>query len=396
MLAGLLFATHDAEDRPGMLAATLAFGQHTLIEYQARLLMAEGAAQIVVVVSRLTPELLGAIARIGRAGIPVDTVRTAAEAAARFHPLARVVMLADSLVTTPAAVSLVAGEGRDLLIIAADGSDPAAGLERIDARAVWAGIARFDPARLGDVAGLPADYDLQSALIRALAQAGARQVPLAPAAAGGHGIERRGNALAARGREVVAAELAAAPGWFERWAVAPATGPLLWAMLERRLPTEGLAAGAAAIALVAAALLVGGIVAVGAVLALVATALAIAGGWLAKLRDEDALARALAAGAMAIPAVATLLIGRVSDAPAADVIATILAVVLVGLAALGERAAATRRRTWWGTPAAYLLIVVAGALAGAPTIAIALAAGYAGATLAAAIEALRGTAITRP
>ena len=396
MLAGLLFATHDADDRAGMLAATLAFGPHTLIEYQARLLMAQGAAQIVVVVSRLTPELLGAIARIGRGGVTVDTVRTAAEAAARLHPLARVVMLADSLVTTPAAVSLATGEGRDLLVIAADGSDPAAGLERIDARAVWTGIARFDPARLAEVAGLPADYDLQSALVRALAQAGAGQVPLAPAAAGGHGVERRGAALAARGREVVAAELGAAPGWFERWAVAPATRPLLSAMLERRWPTEALAAVAAALALVAAALLIGGFVAAGAVLALIATGLAVAGRWLARLRDEDALARALSAGTMAVPGVAALLVGRASDAPAADVIATILAVVLVGLAALGERAAPAARPIWLGTPAAYLLVVALGAVAGAPTVGIALAAAYAGATLAAAIEALRAIAITRP
>ena len=61
MLAGLLFATHDADDRPGALTATLPFGGLTLIEYQARLLIAAGASQIVVIVARLTPELLGAL-----------------------------------------------------------------------------------------------------------------------------------------------------------------------------------------------------------------------------------------------------------------------------------------------------------------------------------------------
>ena len=43
MLAGLIFAVQDADDRPGMLAATLPFAGMTVIEYQARLLIAAGA-----------------------------------------------------------------------------------------------------------------------------------------------------------------------------------------------------------------------------------------------------------------------------------------------------------------------------------------------------------------
>ena len=80
MLAGLLFAIHVADDRPDRLAATLPFSGVTLIEYQARLLIAAGVRQVIVVVARLTPELLGAINRINRRGVAVDTVRTAAEA----------------------------------------------------------------------------------------------------------------------------------------------------------------------------------------------------------------------------------------------------------------------------------------------------------------------------
>ena len=93
MLAGLIFATDDADDRPDALAATLPFGGMTLIEYQARLLIAAGASQIIILVSRLTPELLGAVARIGKRGVTVDAVRHASEAAEKLHPLARVLML---------------------------------------------------------------------------------------------------------------------------------------------------------------------------------------------------------------------------------------------------------------------------------------------------------------
>src|SRR3954462_13883146 len=104
MLAGLLFATADASDRHDTLAATLPVGGVTLVEFQARLLIAAGASQIVVVVSRLTPELLGAINRLARRGVSVDAVRGPTEAIAKLHPLARIVWLADGLVTTSAVV----------------------------------------------------------------------------------------------------------------------------------------------------------------------------------------------------------------------------------------------------------------------------------------------------
>ncbi|MGJ3628345.1 hypothetical protein AB5I41_17785 [Sphingomonas sp. MMS24-JH45] len=126
MLAGLLFATHKADDRAGTLAATLPFAAATLIEYQARLLLACNAAQIVVVVQRLTPELVSGIRRIGKRGVAIDTVRSAAEAEAKLHPLARVVMIADGLVTTGGIVAAMAGEGGDaLLVVPREAAEPA-------------------------------------------------------------------------------------------------------------------------------------------------------------------------------------------------------------------------------------------------------------------------------
>src|SRR3546814_8343509 len=97
MLAGLIFATDDADDRPDKLAATLPFGGGTLLEYQARLLIAAGAAQLLVAVTRLTPELIGAVNRIG-GRVPIDLVRSASEAAEKVHPPARIIVVADGLV----------------------------------------------------------------------------------------------------------------------------------------------------------------------------------------------------------------------------------------------------------------------------------------------------------
>ena len=108
MLAGLLFATHEAIDRPATLTATLPLGGATLIEAQARALVELGASQIVVVVARMTPELLGALGRIGRRGVAVDPVRSATEAAEKLHPLARVLVLADGLIASAGTIAPLA------------------------------------------------------------------------------------------------------------------------------------------------------------------------------------------------------------------------------------------------------------------------------------------------
>ena len=88
MLVGLIFATDDASDRPGVLAATLPFGGMTLLEYQVRLLIGAGAEQILVAVARVTPALLAAVSRAGKRGASVEIVRSAEEAAGKVHPIA--------------------------------------------------------------------------------------------------------------------------------------------------------------------------------------------------------------------------------------------------------------------------------------------------------------------
>src|SRR3546814_13155086 len=90
MLAGLIFATDDDDDRPDKLAATLPFGGGTLLEYQARLLIAAGAAQLLVAVTRLLPALIGAVNRIG-GRVPVAIVRSPPEAAGKGNYLARII-----------------------------------------------------------------------------------------------------------------------------------------------------------------------------------------------------------------------------------------------------------------------------------------------------------------
>ena len=390
MLAGLLFAIRDAEDRPDRLAATLPFAGTTLIEYQARLLLAVGASQIVVVVTRLTPELLGAMSRIGRRGVAVDAVRGAAEAAEKLHPLSRVLVLADGLVTTEALLKPLAGDGPEALLVVGEGyADPA--FERIGGRLAWAGVARLGPMRLRDIARIPLDWDMQSALLRAASQGGAAHLLLpATAAAEGHGVEHRAAALDVRGRAVLAGSIGGRRGWFDRWIVAPIGRVLLPALVDRGVSAGAIAAGGAVLGLGGLAVIGVGWAATGLLLTTIAVIAWTLGGTLAGLRDERRLARGQGWAALVVPASALVLLavglGERSDGPATLAVAT----ALVTLAGLGERAVAGRdRRLFWGGPGAYLLIVAAGAAVGAPGVGLAAAAVYAAVTLGAAIEALR-------
>lgn len=390
MLAGLIFATEDADDRAGVLAATSPFGGLTLIEFQARLLIAAGVSQIVVVIARLTPELLGALNRIARRGGSVDTVRGAAEAADKLHPLAQVLVVADSLVTTADVVALLAGEDGDALLVA-DDRDAADGFERVGSSRAWAGLARLASKRIGEVAAMPRDYDFQSTLLRVAAQAGAAQIVLPAGSAGGaHGIERDSRALGERGDVILATLVSRPRNWADRFVYGPAARLLLPLVTARAVPTAALAGAGGGAALAALGALWFGWSATGFALVAAATLAFTIGAALAWLRDERFHARFQRAAIGVSAALAVLLLAHRADLAAGDATATVAAIALIAAAALAERAANDRvRRGWWASPGAYPLVMLPLVVAGLPFAALAAAALYAGVTLAAAIEALR-------
>ncbi|WP_374943560.1 hypothetical protein [Sphingomonas sp.] len=390
MLAGLLFAIHDADDQPDRLAATLPFGGLTLIEYQARLLIAAGAAQIILVVSRPTSELLGAISRIGRRGVAVDAVRSAAEAAEKLHPLARVLMIADGLVTTEGVVADLAGEGGDALLVIPEADAPA-GFERVGGQRAWAGVARLEPGRIAEVARLPRDYDMQSTLIRVAAQARAAHVELPIAALrDGHGIEHHAGSLDRRSRTVLAASVAGRRGWFDRYVLAPVARWTLPMLVDRKVPGEGVAAAGGVLGTLGLVGIGFGFAATGLIAVLLATMTLALGATLGDLRDQPRLVIAERVAAVAMPLAAILLFGWAVRAATYDGAPLSTAITLAVLAALGERAIpSASRRAWWGSPSAHLVVVAVSALLRVPMLGLAVAGVYAAMTLADAIERLR-------
>jgi hypothetical protein len=385
MLAGLIFATEDAGDKPGTLAATLPFGGMTLLEYQARLLVGAGVGQILVAVTRVTPALLGAVSRAAKRGVPVDVVRSAEEAAAKAHPLASVVVLADGLVTTDDVVDKMAAEGKDAIMVT---QDPAASLERVDARNCWAGIARAPAQRIADIAAFPPDYDFQSTLLRAIVQAGAEQVVLpASAVRAGHGVERDGAALASRSNAVLAALTERRTSWADRHVFTRIARLALPKVVEKAVPGWLLMAGGVLLGAGAAALIGMGWP-WGAAVAIPGVATLATGAALSALRGEEKRA-AVQEHLIGVTAAAVILaLGITESRIDATLDGLILALTAIAATLVAERAQALVRR-WWGSPAGYLLLVTPFAIAGRVSWGLAAIAIYAFVTLAAAVESRR-------
>jgi hypothetical protein len=383
MLAGLIFATEDADDRPGTLAATLPFGGLTLIEFQARLLVAEGASQIILVIARLTPELLGAINRIGRRGVSVDAVRTATEVLEKLHPLSRVLVVADGVMTTGEVMTTMAAEVGDALLVTSDQDNNR--FERVGALTAWAGLALLDPKRIAEVAAMPKDYDFQSTLLRVAAQAGAVQIRLPAGAAGGaHGIERDSRQLAERGKAILSALAPVPVPWADRFILAPLARLALPHLIGRGVPSVAVATAAGAMAIGAFVALYFGEAITGLILAIVAMIGLGIGTMASALRDETMQLRIQQVMMLVAPALSALLLGRES---ASGWIAAGAAIIV---AALVERAGIPRiRRRWWASPSAYPIVMLPFVIFGQPLAALIAAGTYAAMTLGAAIEAFR-------
>jgi hypothetical protein len=178
--------------------------------------------------------------------------------------------------------------------------------------------------------------------------------------------------------------------WADRYILAPLVRLALPRLVGRAVPTSALGGAGILVAILAFAAIRFGWVASGVGVAIAAVILFSIGAVLAWLRDEDGAVRFGRGGALATAALTALLLG--DSVRVANGTATGLAMALAGIVAAGlvERAGgAAIRRRWWASPVAYPIVMLPFAIGGQVIAALAIAAGYAALTLAAAIEALR-------
>ena len=210
----------------------------------------------------------------------------------------------------------------------------------------------------------------------------------------GHGIERSAVALAGRGRLVLAAIVSDRRGWFDRFVVAPIARLALPHLVERAVAGSAVAAGAGMVGAFGLAGGAFGLVVTGLVLATLGTIGLSLGAALARLRDDDAVARIASVATVVLPAVALLLLGQIESVRLVDGAARVCALALVAFIALGERSIDEADRAWWwGKPGGYLLLATIVTAAGLPLVALGGAALYALVTLTAAMEVRRTKAL---
>lgn len=388
MLAGLIFAIEEASDRPGTLVATLPFGGMTLLEYQIRLLAGAGAEHVLVAVGKMTPALLAAVNRAGRRELSVEIVRSAEEAAEKMQADARVLVMADGLVTTDPVMDRMGHDGPEALLVTDDADSPAA-IERLDMRDCWAGVARISVGQLGQIAQMPEDYDFQSALLRVAAQSGAEHVPLtANWLRSGHAVEHSAEGMAARNTGILAALTERRIGWADRWVFTRIARMALPELVSRNFPGWGLLAAGGVLALLSFTAIGYNWEGTGLIVSLLSAAALATGGAMAALRGEERRALATERALLVLFGGVALGSGWMEHARLDTTTPLVLAVVALAAQLLVERAP-SRHRRWWASPSAHLLLLTPFALAGLAQFGLAAVTLYAFVTLAAAVEGTR-------
>ena len=209
-LAALIAAYHESGE-PGHLRATLPLAGRTVIERQARLAAAAGAAPVIVVVERMPAALSAAIERLRRDHIPVQIVRSAEEAAEAVDAYDHILLIGDGAIAGRSQLARLAEVEGAAVLTVPDGSHGEL-YERIDAGSRWAGVAAIDGAMLRETAGMLRDWDLQSTLLRRTLQAGAIHL----VAEGPVAILDRDEDLDLLERRIVADADEARGGWTDR------------------------------------------------------------------------------------------------------------------------------------------------------------------------------------
>jgi hypothetical protein len=318
-LAALIAAYGQVDGDSERLRAMLPLVGATLLEHQVRLARRVGAGHVVVLVERVPADLTAALDRLRRDGITVDVARNAADAADRFHPDERLLVIADGCLAGEPLLARVAAAPAPTLVTVPDHSERHA-FERIDALTRWGGLALVDGAHLRRTVAMLGEWDMLSTLLRRTLQEGPTRIDAFPPD-GGAGpelllIADRAATLQGIDLRLIRASRRQAESWPERFLFPPVEELALRPLAGRSIdPTWFAASGVvAAFAAVPAALtgllwlalalllLTGPLIAVAHRLAATRLSVVRRARWVGALRDGAAAAALLALGHVLTPA----------------------------------------------------------------------------------------------
>lgn len=196
-----------------MPRAQIVFAAQTLIEYQARQAIQAGASQIFVMVEAVTPFLSRMVDQFATTGAQVHLIRDMGSLVRQLPRESDVLLFADGAIVAQTYVAQIgAAEGNALLVAQDDPST--AHLERVDAQARWAGLARVSPHTLFNTLDLIGDWDVALTLMRAVVQSAPQRIMVEPAdvAEGRVALIERQDMADLVGRSLAAAPVAGSAG----------------------------------------------------------------------------------------------------------------------------------------------------------------------------------------
>jgi hypothetical protein len=287
-LTALISAYQESDEPGGPLRAVLPIAGRTLIERQAKLAARAGARKIVILVERVAPDLLGAVDRLRREGLPVLLARSAEEAAEQVDPSDPLLLIADGFVGDESQLRRVVAASPPTLLTVPDAAVDDR-FERIDADSRWAGLALIDGALLADTASMLRDWDPQSTLLRRAVQAGARMLSVRSEGAGPPAeltIAERIADLSPIHRRIVDRASSGRGDWISHVLLGPAERAATHALMDGNVSPQALGIAAMALTGLGAVAFAYHILWLGLVLLLLATPLDGIADRLARLRLE--------------------------------------------------------------------------------------------------------------
>lgn len=178
-LTAIMSATAPSSDRPDVPRAQIVFAAQTLIEYQARQAIRAGVTCLLIMVDAVTPVLSRLVDRLTGENVQVHLIRDMPGLVRQLPRDGDALLFADGMIVDQKYLMELAATPGDALLVVGDDA-ATAHLERVDAVHRWAGVARVSPNTLFNTLDLIGDWDLVLTLLRAVVQADARRVPVAP------------------------------------------------------------------------------------------------------------------------------------------------------------------------------------------------------------------------
>jgi hypothetical protein len=287
-LTALISAYQESDEPGGPLRAVLPLAGRTLVERQAKLAALAGARKILILVERVSPDLLAAVDRLRREGLTIMLARSAEEAAEQVDPADPLLLVADGFIGDESQLRRVAAASPPALLTVPDTAVDDR-FERIDAESRWAGLALIDGALLADTASMLRDWDPQSTLLRRAVQAGARMLSVRSERGGQPGeltIAERISDLSSVHRRIVDRASSGRGDWISHLLLGPAERAATHALMNGNATPQAIGIAAMALTGLGALAFVYHMLWLGLILLLLATPLDGIADRLARLRLE--------------------------------------------------------------------------------------------------------------